>query len=73
MPFYEVTVTATRTVCVEAKDEDDAEERACDEFMEWDDPEAEILGELDEKENAEDIQQYKEQGELLKVRYAKDA
>jgi len=69
MKYYEIEVTATRMVCVKAADEEDAKDRACDEYMEWRTVEAEVEDEFDEVKDAEHIEDYKKQGELLTVKY----
>ncbi len=72
MTHYEITVTATRTICVKAENEDDATERACGEYLgEWNEVNAEVEDTFDDAKDAEFIKQYKEQGELLTVRYTK--
>lgn len=71
MPHYEVTVTASKTVCVKADNEEDANDLARDEFMgDWNDVETEIEDEFDESDpkEAEFIKEYKEQGEFLTAR-----
>jgi hypothetical protein len=70
MPHYEVEVNATRMICVKAENEEDAKERACDEYIgEWNEVTAEIEDEFNDVKDAEFIKQYKEQGELLTVNY----
>jgi hypothetical protein len=64
---YEITVTATRTICVKAENEEDAIERAEEEYMEWNRVEAEVEDELTDPK---DVDLYREQGELITVNYA---
>lgn len=67
MPIYEVEITARKTVCVQADNESDAEDIAIDNA--WTDSrvaEAEVLLEVDKKDEASTIKEYKEQGEFYK-------
>ena len=66
MPYFEVTVTASKPVCVKADNEQDAIDKAVDElFGTWNRCDGEIEDEYDENDpkEMEFVEQYKQQGE----------
>jgi hypothetical protein len=70
MPYYEVTVTVSKPVCVKADSEGDAKDKALDELSgDWNRSEAEIEDEYDESDptQAKFIKEYKESGEYYEA------
>lgn len=70
MPYYEITVTVSKPVCVKADNEQDAKDLAIDElFGDWNRADAEVEDEYDETnpQHAKFIQEYKEQGEYFEA------
>lgn len=68
MPYYEVTVTCSKPVCVKADSEGEANDAACEQFAgDWNRVEAETEGELDEVAEAGIINEYRQQGELFEA------
>ena len=70
MPYYEVIVTASRTVCVKADNEKDAEDKAIDELnSDWNRCEAEAADEFDEADpkTQEFIEDYKQAGDYYEA------
>lgn len=70
MPYYEVTVTASKPVCVKADNEADAIDKALDEVgLDWNRSSGEIEDEYDEAnpQHQEFIQQYKDQREFYEA------
>lgn len=68
MPYYEVTVTCSKCVCVKAKDESSAEEAARDALHgDWNRCEAEWEGDIDptKPDDKAIIKEYKQQGEFV--------
>ena len=67
MPYYEVTVTVSKCVCVKADDEQEAEDIAADKIgADWNESQAEVEYELDEVKDAKIISEYKADGEYIK-------
>lgn len=70
MPYYEVTVTASKPVCVKADNEKEAEDAAVDALMsDWNRGDAEVEDEFDpsKPDEARFIQEYKNQGEYFEA------
>lgn len=70
MPYYEVIVTASKTVCVKADNESDAEDKAVDEMMgDWNRCDAEAEDEFDEADpkTKEFVEDYKKQGDYYEA------
>lgn len=70
MPYYEITVTVSKPVCVKADCESEAKDKACDELMgDWNRVDAEVEDEYDENDpkEMEFVKQYKEQGEYFEA------
>jgi len=70
MPYYEITVTVSKEVCVKADCESEAKDKACDELMsDWNQIEAEVEDEFDENDpkEMEFVKEYKEHGEYYEA------
>ncbi len=65
--YYEVEITCTKTICVKADSDQEAEDKAHDEFMrDW--HEVEVVAtefQPDEKKTAKYVKEYKESGDYL--------
>ena len=67
MPYYEVTVTVSKCVCVKADDENEAEEMAADKFgADWNEAQAKVKFKLDEVKDSKIIAEYKADGACIK-------
>ena len=69
MPYYEVEITATKCVCVQADNESDAEEAAAESVMgDWHETKGEVQDEYDESKpsEAQFIKEYKASGDFIK-------
>ena len=70
MPYYEVTVTKSKPVCVEASCESEAIDKATDELMgDWNRIEAEIEDEFDitKPDEARFVAEYKQSREFYRA------
>lgn len=70
MPYYEVTVTVSKPVCVKADNERDAIDKAIEElFSDWNRADAEIEDEFDESDPKEMqfVEEYKRSGEYYEA------
>lgn len=67
MPYYEVTVTCSKCVLVQADDESDAEDKAVDQFFsDWNNCEAESESEVSKEDEKEYLEDYKQKGDFIK-------
>jgi hypothetical protein len=77
MPYYELEITARKTVCVKADNPEDARHTAIMECtaMEWEEGEAEVIDDYANGENPkhkEFINRYKLGGEYYETEYNED-
>ena len=70
MPYYEITVTVSKPVCVKADSESEAKDKAIDAlFSDWNRADAEVEDEYDESDpkDMRFVEEYKRSGEYFEA------